>query len=329
MLNETLKRSMKLCLVCSAGGHLTEIVNLKGVYNKYDHIFVTVRKKQSEQLASKTYFIEDIIRKILPFVINFAQSLTILLKEKPDVVITTGAGTALPLCYLAKFFRKKIIFIESFARVTSPSLFGKLLYPIADLTIVQWKYLLKYYKKAIYGGPIFDFSGVEDIQKDDYILVIVGTRREPFTRLVKTVDHLKRQGLISNRVIIQRGHTPYKPKYCDYFDFCSLEEIEDYIKKAKLVVTQESSGVVSTCLKYQTQFIIVPRVSTLGEIPPGITEDLHLHLEEMGFTHVVNNVNDLPEIIKLQSEKPKKIQLNNKKMMNILNALISTKIMKN
>lgn len=76
--------------------------------------------------------------------------------ENPEVVITTGAGFALPLCFLAKFvLNSKIIFIESFSRVFSPSLTGKLLYPISNLFIVQWKPLLKKYgKNVLYGGTL-------------------------------------------------------------------------------------------------------------------------------------------------------------------------------
>jgi UDP-N-acetylglucosamine:LPS N-acetylglucosamine transferase len=80
----------------------------------------------------------------------------ILLKEKPDVIITTGAHTCVPMCYLGKIFKKKIIYIESFAKVKTPNLSGKLVYPIADLFIVQWPELLKYYPKGKYlGGGLY------------------------------------------------------------------------------------------------------------------------------------------------------------------------------
>ncbi|WP_233414579.1 glycosyltransferase family protein [Thermaerobacillus caldiproteolyticus] len=58
------------------------------------------------------------------------------LRERPDVIVTTGAHTAAPMCYIAKLFRKKVVFIESFAKMTTPTNSRKLVYPIADLFIV-------------------------------------------------------------------------------------------------------------------------------------------------------------------------------------------------
>lgn len=148
---------MKICLACSAGGHLTEMLQLKEIYKKYDHFFLTFKREDSRELAKKekVCFVKDTSRNPLNFIINFFQSLWILLKKRPDIIITTGAGVAVPTCYLAKGFGKKIIFIETFCRPTEGSLSGKVVYPIADLFLVQWKTQLKKYKKAIYGGPLF------------------------------------------------------------------------------------------------------------------------------------------------------------------------------
>ena len=79
----------------------------------------------------------------------------ILLIEKPDVVITTGALSVIPLCVLSKVFKKKLIFIESFAKISSPTLTGKFLYKFADEFYIQWEELKKYYPKAIYKGGIY------------------------------------------------------------------------------------------------------------------------------------------------------------------------------
>ena len=147
---------MKVCLACSAGGHLTEMTQLKKVYGKHKHFFLTFKRKDSEYLATKecVYFVRDTGRNILNSLINFCQSLGIFLKERPDVIISTGAGVAVPTCFLAKLFGKKLIFIESFCKVEKPSATGKLLYPITDLFIVQWKALLRFYPRAKHGGTI-------------------------------------------------------------------------------------------------------------------------------------------------------------------------------
>jgi len=148
---------MKICLTCSPGGHLFQILQLKKIYKKYNHFFLTFEKLTTKDLEKKerVYFIKNPKRNPLDTLISFFQSIFIFLKEKPDVIISTGAGVTIPICYLAKLFMRKVIYIESFSRVNRPSLAGKLGYIVADLFIVQWRPLLKFYKKAKYGGSIF------------------------------------------------------------------------------------------------------------------------------------------------------------------------------
>ena len=92
---------------------------------------------------------------MMHFIRLFKKAFQIMREERPDVVITTGALIAFPFCVLAKLSKKKIIFIESFARINNKSLTGRLVYPFADLFIVQWKSMLKCYPRAIYAGGIF------------------------------------------------------------------------------------------------------------------------------------------------------------------------------
>ena len=82
-------------------------------------------------------------------------SFIMFLKFKPDVIVTTGEHTCVAMCYIAKIIKKKVIYIESFANIETKTLTGKLIYPIADKFIVQWKSMLKLYPKAIYEGWIF------------------------------------------------------------------------------------------------------------------------------------------------------------------------------
>ena len=85
--------------------------------------------------------------------------LDLLFKEiniiKPKIIITTGTHTAVPMCYIGKIFGSKIIFIETFANKNTKTLSGKMVYPIADLFIVQWEEMKKLYPKAVYGGAIY------------------------------------------------------------------------------------------------------------------------------------------------------------------------------
>ena len=149
---------MKICVACSAGGHLTEILHIKSCYSKYPHFFITFKRVDTTELGKreKTYFVENPSRNVIKFLKCVYQSFRILLKEKPDVIMTVGAGVAVPVCYLGKlFFNSKVVYIESFCRIEEPSLSGKFMYPVSDLFLVQWPEMLnKYGKKAVYRGAI-------------------------------------------------------------------------------------------------------------------------------------------------------------------------------
>jgi beta-1,4-N-acetylglucosaminyltransferase len=90
----------------------------------------------------------------LKFLINVFQTLNIFSTEKPDLIVSTGAGVAIAMCWWAKIFRKKVIFLEDWCVVNKPSFSGRLVYPVADLFIVQWKELKKYYPKAKFKGAL-------------------------------------------------------------------------------------------------------------------------------------------------------------------------------
>ncbi|MCD6478165.1 MAG: hypothetical protein J7K87_04115 [Candidatus Aenigmarchaeota archaeon] len=149
---------VKICLACSAGGHLKQLLELDSIWKKYDNFIVTYERENTKKLAKKreVYIIENPERDPFCILKSFIQSLRIFLKEKPDLIVADGAGISIPISIVGKIFRRKLIFIESFSRITEPSMTGRILYPFADLFLVQWKPLLKKYgKKAIYSGGIF------------------------------------------------------------------------------------------------------------------------------------------------------------------------------
>ncbi|WP_433744865.1 PssD/Cps14F family polysaccharide biosynthesis glycosyltransferase [Falsibacillus pallidus] len=155
-------KQKKVVFISSLGGHLTQLLQLKPLFEKYDYHIITEKSIITEEL-SKEYPISFLvygarnypIRYLFKFSYNILKSLFLFLKIKPDVIVTTGAHTSVPMCYIAKLFGKKVIFIESFAKTSTPTISGRLVYPIADLFIVQWEGMKKHYPKAVYGGSIY------------------------------------------------------------------------------------------------------------------------------------------------------------------------------
>ncbi|WP_245745376.1 PssD/Cps14F family polysaccharide biosynthesis glycosyltransferase [Lentibacillus persicus] len=152
----------KLLLISSVGGHLAQLLELEPLFKHYPYHIVTEKcavtldLKEKHPVSMLVYGARNyLFRYIFKFSYNMIKTFCIFVRLRPDIVITTGAHTAVPMCYIAKFFRKKIIFIESFAKTDSPTLSGRLVYPIADLFIVQWESMKRVYPNAIYGGPIY------------------------------------------------------------------------------------------------------------------------------------------------------------------------------
>ena len=154
------KRKIKICFAASSGGHYEQLLMLKPLMKKYDSFIVTEKTKYSAKVnGEKTYYLSQVNRKENSFIprmiYNSAKSLLIFLVERPDVVICTGVLAMIPLCLISKFLGKKLIYIESFAKVTTATETGKLLYKYADQFYVQWKSMLNIYPKAIYLGGIY------------------------------------------------------------------------------------------------------------------------------------------------------------------------------
>lgn len=153
----------KVLFISSTGGHLNELLQLKPLFEKYDSYIVTEKTKSNEDLCKKyknVYYLVygtklHMFSYFFKFSFNIIKSFILFVKIRPKVIVTTGTHTAVPMCYIAKLFRSKVIFIETFANSKTKTVAGKLVYPIADTFIVQWEDMLKIYPKAIYGGWIY------------------------------------------------------------------------------------------------------------------------------------------------------------------------------
>lgn len=151
---------MKICFAASSGGHLEEVACLKKIIEENDSFLFTEKGEFNElQIFGKVYYVRQINRREPQFLFRlieiFIKSWKIICKESPDCIISTGALATFPICLIGKIFGKKIIYIESFARIDKGSLTGKFMYYIADLFIIQWEELLKVYPNAVYTGGIF------------------------------------------------------------------------------------------------------------------------------------------------------------------------------
>ena len=167
---------MKVCLVATHGGHISELLELLPAFEGYDLMLVTHHSSRDNELKrlGKTYFTPvgftsiGILSRImfrnvismwiflgLSILAIFPWTLSVLSRERPHVIISTGAEVAIPFFLIGRLLRMRAIYIEGLARVVSPSRTSKILYPFSDIFLVQWEELLNAYgPKAEYGGSV-------------------------------------------------------------------------------------------------------------------------------------------------------------------------------
>jgi predicted nucleotidyltransferase len=144
-------------VVSSGGGHLAEaLLAIEGVPLRAT--IATLRLPHTaaslKGLAWKTYYLVDPHGNFFKYLLNTLQSLLLILRDRPELIISTGAGMVIPTCLIGKLLGAKLVFIETAARVHTPSRTGRLLYRFSDLFMVQWEPLLEHYPEARYGGVL-------------------------------------------------------------------------------------------------------------------------------------------------------------------------------
>lgn len=138
-------------LVCSTGGHFSACQQLRSFWQAHDRVWVTFRIPTTEVILKdeKVYWAWSPTNRNIPNLIrNLILSWKVLGRERPDVVISTGAGVAVPFLLLARLFGSQAVFIESITRVSDLSLSAKLALPFLDVLYVHWEQLQQRYAKA-------------------------------------------------------------------------------------------------------------------------------------------------------------------------------------
>lgn len=158
-MKKDVKQKIKICIPTSSGGHLAHMMYIKSVWEKYDHFFVTFDKPDSRSILKdeKKYWCYfptngnywNLFR-------NTFLALKILIKEKPNLIISSGAAISIPFFFLGKkFFKCKCVYIEVFDRIDSDTKSGRFCSKYADEVIVQWEEMKNVYPNSKNLGSIF------------------------------------------------------------------------------------------------------------------------------------------------------------------------------
>jgi beta-1,4-N-acetylglucosaminyltransferase len=148
---------MKICLVSSSGGHLFHLQLMKSWWEKHDRFWVTSKKEDAifllkDERVYWAYYPTP--RNLKNLIRNSLLAIKVLLKERPDIIISAGSAVAVPFFYFGKLLGSTIVFVEVYDRISTPTLTGKLVHPIADIFVIQWEEQKKFYPKGVLLGQI-------------------------------------------------------------------------------------------------------------------------------------------------------------------------------
>lgn len=139
----------RTCWAYSPGGHLAELERATLGLRFLDRFDVTFAGGRPPlEPPRRSYHVCHPRRSIWRTLLNIGQSLLIVLRERPQLVLSAGADVAVPICILARLLGARLVFIETAAELR-PSLSGRLVYPFAHLFIVQWPEKLAAFPRAV------------------------------------------------------------------------------------------------------------------------------------------------------------------------------------
>lgn len=147
-------RPLRAMLVCSVGGHLTQMAEIARNLEDVEYFYViNCRRELPPEVAERTVFITHAERN-WKLLLNFLEGARLILRRRPDLIISTGAGQIIPITLAAKLFRVPVLYVESMSRVVEPSLTGRVMYRLADRFFYQWPALGERLPRATFTGPL-------------------------------------------------------------------------------------------------------------------------------------------------------------------------------
>jgi UDP-N-acetylglucosamine transferase subunit ALG13 len=267
---------LRVCLAGSGGGHVRQLLDLEPLWRHMNYFMVTENTALGATLKTEhdVEFVEHValgqaklgnpIAMLVAAGKNLFQSANIVLRRRPDVVISTGAGATFFTVFWARLLGARVIVIDSMARITGPSTFARVAGTIADVRISQSEIASRNWP----GSILFDSLRVspcpDDVQKEDLLFATVGATLS-FDRLILMVQEAKRKGLVPEQVIAQTGLNGHQSDQFPTVESLGFNEVKDILRRASIVVCHGGTGSLITALQQACHVIAIPRLFERGE----------------------------------------------------------------
>lgn len=314
-ISAPLHRRLRLCLAASGGGHVRQLLDLEPVWSQHDYFFVTEETSLGESLQAEhpTYFVPHVamgqvriggpLRMIASAAKNFVQSAKIIFRERPDIVISTGAGAVFFSVLWGRLTGAKIVIIESFARFDRPSIFGRLAAPFAHRLVIQSPALAPFYPRAKIFDPLRILPG-DPPPKKPLLFATVGATL-PFERLVNSVVELKTRGWTDCHVILQTGAPSPPVEGVETYETLPFGRIQELLRDAEIVVCHGGTGSLITALRQGCYVIAMPRLMELSEHYDNHQAEITQAFADRGLIAIANSAQEIAKAIEtMRARKP-------------------------
>lgn len=260
-----------MCIATSEGGHVAEIEAVREAFAGFQRVWITGRSKQADALRAAG---EEVC--LLPtwgrdppglrgFWPNVRRARQLVATYRPRAVVTNGAGLVVPFVLMARLQGSRLIVIETMARVTSLSLSVKLLSPFSDFVLVQWPEVGRGRRTIVCRPAMLEGTAARVPPDGHGTFVSVGTRPEPFDRLLAIVDRAVGAGVLPKPVIAQSGHSSYRPANYETRPWMSPRQVGEMLESARYVICHGGSGMVAGALAAGRRPIVLARRRSAGE----------------------------------------------------------------
>jgi beta-1,4-N-acetylglucosaminyltransferase len=147
-----------LLLVCSSGGHLLQLHELRAAWEPFDRTWVTFDKSDARSMLRDERVIHAFgptNRNVPNLLRNLRLAWTVIRRERPEAILTTGAGVAVPFAWVAKLHGIPVVYVESFTRIERLSLSARMISPVATRLYGQWPELAQQAPRVRFAGNLF------------------------------------------------------------------------------------------------------------------------------------------------------------------------------
>ncbi len=328
----------QIALVGSGGGHLRQLKDIAPGLKDFDVFFVTETSGLSDSLKDQ-YHVENLphfafgqkktgsyAEFLTSGFANAFKSFALAFKTKPDLVISTGAGSAFFYVLMRRLLGSRYIFIESFARVDGPSLFGRLSHKFANRLIVQWPGLLKTWPHAVVCNPLHPIDLPSGQKPRTNVFVTVGTTH-PFDRMIKAVETLKNDGRLTAPVTAQIGNSSYAPSAITCFKSCNFETMQQYLCAADIAVCHGGTGSLIVALQSGAAVVAMAREAKFNEHYDDHQVEIVRAFAERGLIEVAHDADSLASSIeRIKVAQRRSVRMDSGEMIKVIRDYIDSHI---